>query len=331
MARADMGPVLIIKLGALGDVVIATAAIRAIQQAHAGTSVWLLTGEGFAGLFADWPNLSVRAMCRRGVGEMLRTIGWIRQQRFERIYDLQSNDRSAILCALSGVGQRIGNHPRFPYTLHPPTVHGREEPGYERLQAMLAAAGVTGMALRPFLPIAEPGRAAVRQWMQSRALTPRGLVLMHAGASPNWPAKRWPHFAALATAIEARGLRVVWLGAGGDREQNARLAQVAGIDATDAFSIPQLAALAEEARFAITNDSGPMHAIAAAGIPVFGLFGPTNWRRCHALGQRDRALFNDEPCSACARADRATASDHRCLPGISVERVIARLAADGLL
>jgi ADP-heptose:LPS heptosyltransferase len=123
----------------------------------------------------------------------------------------------------------------------------------------------------------------------------------------------------------------VWLGAGGDRDQNAVLSRTAGIDATDAFTIPQLAALARKARFAITNDSGPMHAIAAAGIPVYGLFGPTNWRRCHALGQRERALFNSAPCRACARPDRSTASDHSCLAGITASDVIMRLERDGLL
>jgi ADP-heptose:LPS heptosyltransferase len=326
-----MGPVLIIKLGALGDVVIATAAIHSIQQSHAGAPVWLLTGEAFAGLFADWQGLQVRTMQRRGALPILQTIGWIRQQGFARIYDLQSNDRSAILCACSGVRERVGNHPRFPYTLHPPNPHGRDVPGYERLAAMLAAAGIAAPDARPRLPIAAAQKQAVSQWMQTHGLAPGRFAVMHAGASPNWPAKRWPHFAGLAQALEQRGLRVVWLGAGGDRTHNATLARQAGIDATDAFSIPQLAALAEHARFAVTNDSGPMHAIAAAGIPVYGLFGPTNWRRSHALGQRTRALFNDVECPACARADRATATDHRCLPGLSAAWVIERLAADGLV
>lgn len=326
-----MGPVLIIKLGALGDVVIATAAIRAIQLAHPGEVIWLLTGRSFVGLFANWEGLQLQAVERRGMLNTLRSLRWIRAQHFSRIYDLQSNDRSAVLCALSGVRERIGNHPRFPYTKHPDAAHGRDEPGYQRLKLMLAAAGVPAPADRPWLPIDDAQREAVAQWMHGHALQAGAFVVMHAGASPAWPAKRWPHFAALAEAIEARGLRVVWLGAGGDRDQNAVLSRGAGIDATDAFTIPQLAELASKARFAITNDSGPMHAIAAASIPLYGLFGPTNWQRCHALGQRERALFNPAPCSACGRADRATASDHTCLAGIGAAQVLARLETDGLL
>jgi ADP-heptose:LPS heptosyltransferase len=123
----------------------------------------------------------------------------------------------------------------------------------------------------------------------------------------------------------------VWLGAGADRPLNALLAQTVGIDATDAFSIPQLAELARHARFAITNDSGPMHVLSAAAIPVYGLFGPTDWRRCHAMGQRERSLSNNAPCVACARTDRATASDHSCLRGISAEYVFYRLRQDKLV
>ena len=63
-----------------------------------------------------------------------------------------------------------------------------------------------------------------------------------------------------------------------------------GIDATNVFTLPQLAILGQRARFAVTNDSGPMHVLSASGIPVFALFGPSNWRRNHALGQAARAL-----------------------------------------
>jgi ADP-heptose:LPS heptosyltransferase len=262
---------------------------------------------------------------------MFETIRWIRRQHFARIYDLQSNDRSALLCTMSGAPMRIGNHPRYPYTHHPPTPHLREEHGFGRLQLMLAAAGLPLAEEKPYLPVSEAERMQVGAWIQKHGLSAAPFAVMHAGASPRWPAKRWPHYGELAARVEKCGLRVVWLGASSDALVNAELAQRAGIDATDEFSIPALAELARHARFAVTNDSAPMHALAAAGIPIYAFFGPTDWRRSHALGQRERVLFNPEPCTACARADRATATDHICLPGISVERVMERLQRDGVL
>jgi ADP-heptose:LPS heptosyltransferase len=323
--------VLVIKLGALGDVVIATSVLRRIQQYYPGGEIWLLTSEPFAPLFADWPGLHVHASPRRGFWHMLQLLRWLRAQRFDAIFDLQSNDRTAVLCALSGVAMRVGNHPRFPYTHHPDTQHAREEPGFARLQLMLQSAGLPEAEPRPYVPVGDPDRKLVQAWLREQRLEPGQFVLMHAGASPRWPAKRWPHYAALAQVLERHGLRVVWLGAAADRAVNTDLAKTAGIDATNGFSIAALAELARHARFAVTNDSGPMHVLAVAGIPVYAFFGPTDWRRSHALGQRERVLLNPQPCAACARADRARAADHTCLPGITVKAVLARLQRDGLL
>ncbi len=323
--------VLVIKLGALGDVVIATTALRRIQLSYPGGEVWLLTAGDFAPMFADWPGLHVHAAPRRGLWHMLQLLRWLRAQRFEVIFDLQSNDRSALLCAFSGVPMRVGNHPRFPYTHHPAARHAKEEPGFTRLQLMLQAAGLPAAEARPYLPTGDQERRLVQAWLQQQALQDARFVLMHAGASLRWPAKRWPHYGQLAAALEQGGLRVVWLGAAADRSVNAELARATGIDATDRFSVGALAELARHARFAVTNDSGPMHVLAAAGIPVYAFFGPTDWRRSHAPGQRDRVLVNPRPCAACERADRAMAADHSCLPGITAVEVLARLERDGLL
>jgi ADP-heptose:LPS heptosyltransferase len=67
----------------------------------------------------------------------------------------------------------------------------------------------------------------------------------------------------------------------------------------------------------VTNDSGPMHALSAAGIPVFGLFGPSDWRRNHALGQAQHVI-------ACDAHDSNLAA-------LSVDAVWSRLAAAGVL
>ncbi len=326
-----MKRVLVIKLGALGDVVIATSVLRRIQLSYPGSELWLLTAEEFAPVFADWPGLHVHATPRRGLWHMLQLLRWLREQRFEVIFDLQSNDRSALLCAFSGAPVRVGNHPRYPYTHHPATRHAKEEPGFTRLQLMLQAAGLPEAEARPYLPTGDQERRLVQAWLQQQALKDARFVLMHAGASPRWPAKRWPHYGQLAASLERRGLRVVWLGAAADRSVNEGLARATGIDATDRFPVGALAELARHARFALTNDSGPMHVLAAAGIPVYAFFGPTDWHRSHALGQRDRVLVNPRPCVACDRADRATAADHSCLPGITAGEVLARLERDSLL
>jgi hypothetical protein len=107
---------------------------------------------------------------------------------------------------------------------------------------------------------------------------------------------------------------------------NASLRNDGDVDATGLFDILELAEVGRSARCAVTNDSGPMHVLAAANIPVYALFGPSDWRRNHALGQADRVF-------ACVDYDtrHAGAACADCLAAVSAEIVFARLLADGVL
>ncbi|MGH8508783.1 MAG: glycosyltransferase family 9 protein [Gammaproteobacteria bacterium] len=326
---ARSASVLIVKLGALGDLMIATPAMRAIQAVEHDKTVWLFTTPGFAPIFAHWPRLQVKSYPRKGLLALLRALQWIRRQRFERVYDLQGNDRSRILCALSGIPERVGNARLKPYT-HYPAETAALHP-YHKLNGLLAAAGIRPAEPRPWLPVTPEQAKRVKGWLQTYGLTPRGFALLHAGGSTRWQTKRWPYFAELAAALIDRGCDVVWVGAGEDAVVNHDLAIRGGINATDGFSICELAELGRRARFALTNDSGPMHVLACAGIPVYAFFGPTNWQRSHALGQAEHVLTLGLECSPCHLPVCPPQYGHACLRGLQVGTVLARLQSDGLI
>lgn len=318
-----MARILIIKFGALGDVIMAAPLIRQIREHHAGDEVWLATAPAYLELFEQWDDLKVKAFERRGIGAMLRTLCWMRRCGFSRLYDLQSNDRTGLLCALSGVAVRAGNHPRYPYNIHPREKYSGQCHIHDRMRQVLAAAGIAVHNSTPCLPSSTVIREKITAWLRSHGLEEKQFAIIHAGASVRHPEKCWPHFEALARAMAGWPLPIVWIGTGADGEINARLAGITGIDATGAFSIVELAELGRHARFALTNDSGPMHILSASGIPVYALFGPTDWRRNHAIGQRAHVIT---PGNGADDAFRPASLD-----GISVDQVIARWRADKMI
>jgi ADP-heptose:LPS heptosyltransferase len=81
----------------------------------------------------------------------------------------------------------------------------------------------------------------------------------------------------------------------------------------------------------LSNDSGPMHVLSLAGVPVYALFGPTDWRRSHALGQQDSVLCNPVECSPCHLPVCPPQRAHACLAGLAPGAVLARIEANGLL
>lgn len=325
--------VLVIKLGALGDVVLALPCIDAIRAAHPGRRVTVLTAPAYATLVAALPGVEVAAFPRRGLLAMTRLLRWLPARRFDTVFDLQGSLRSRIMTLVTRAGTRVGPRPGIAYTRAPAAgeaalhVHAGE-----RLQGVLAAAAIdTADDWR--LPATPAARDTVAAWLAARGLPRHSLVLLHAGSSRRWPSKRWPreHFRALAQALEARGLDVVWTGGAEERALNRQLATTAGTDASGEFSYLELAALARHAAFAVTNDSGPMHILAAAGLPVYACFGPTDWRRSHAAGQRERVLAHAVPCSPCHRPVCPPRYRHACLAGLTPDTVLQRLAADGWL
>jgi ADP-heptose:LPS heptosyltransferase len=312
--------------------VLATAQLRAIVEAYPEAEVTLLTSPACAGLVQGLPGLEVVAFRRRGFAEMWRVLAWLRRRRFAVVFDLQGSLRSRLMTRCSGARRRIGRRPGFAYT-HASLSGGETVHAFEALNCVLAAAGLDPAPPQAWLPVPAAVEAKVADWVERNGLAGRRRVLLHAGSSGRWPSKRWEeaHYATLARALAEQGYAVIWIGADEDRDLNRRLARQIGVDASDAFSLVDLVALGRRAAFAVVNDSAPMHILSASPLPVYALFGPTDWRRSHGLGQVERVLVNPVACSPCHRPVCPTGFDHRCLSELTPVQVLARLAVDGWL
>ena len=321
-----MSRILVIKLGALGDVVMATSSIRQIMKHHHNAAVHLLTAPQYAEIFKNWDKLQVTTFNRKELAETMRAIRWIRAGGFSRVYDLQSSDRTAIFCALSGIKEIVGNHPRYPYNFHPPDKYTGQCHIYVRNLQLLQSVGIKTVSGPPLLIPSVDDKKYVSGWMADHNLSEKSFVIIHAGASPGHPEKCWPYYAELAAHIDNSGCRPVWAGTESEAAMNKQYAARNGIDASNQMSIIQLAELGRHARFAVTNDSGPMHILSASVIPVYAFFGPTNWKRSHAIGQEKNVLS----CDLLAIKPEYPLQ-HTSLGAISVAVVVERLKKDDLL
>ena len=324
--------ILIIKLGALGDVMLALPHIKQICVAHPDAAITVLTAPEYAELVSRQPGVTVRAFKRRGFLEMTRLLIWLRRQQFAVVYDLQGSLRSRIMTRVSAAGKRIGRRPGGVYT-HAPAATDEMLHAFTELNRLLEYAGIERAEPRISLDAGDAARQAVARWLQEHQVLDARLALVHAGSSERWLSKRWDeaHFLTLAQLLGQRGYAVIWIGGSDEQELNQRLSSEAGLDASGEFDFMELLALGQCASFAIVNDSGPMHVLSAANIPVYAFFGPTDWQRSHALGQQDRVLTHPVPCSPCHLPVCPPERQHQCLGTISPADIIMRLEKDGLL
>ena len=315
---------LIFKFGALGDVIMATPLIKAITDSQKSSTCTLVTTKPFVSIFENWSNLNIKTIDNASILENFKFVLNIRKAQYSQLFDLQSNDRSRIICLLSGIKNSAGNH-RFPYRYHPAERWEGQTHIFDRMCKVVEQRGIKVKNKSPLLFAAEKQKVKVEKWIARNLKAEKPFVILHAGSSKARPEKRWPYFEQLAYHLDSSGFGIVWIGGADDNALNSRLASAVGIDATGSFTVLELAELGRRAHFAVTNDSGPMHILSASAIPIFGLFGPSSKQKNHALEQGHRALAVVENWNTSLLPSQTS------LTNLSLESVINKISEDGLL
>ena len=279
----EIKKVLVIKLGSLGDFVLALAAMGRIRKAHPRAKITLLTTPPYEALARSSGYFNEVEIDGRenGLGAWLRLTGRIRKARYDRVYDLQTSNRSNMIFQFlrpfapewSGIASGSALRQRNPARA---TMHT-----LERQADQLMAAGIWPDA--PTEPGTAPGPDL--SWILRKAPVarptpgqpaPKPFVLLVPGGSANHMEKRWPveRYAELAGLLRAKGLDIVILGGPQESALARQIQKTVGQarDLTGRTDFAQIAVLGAKAALAVGNDTGPLHLIAAAGAPTIALF-----------------------------------------------------------
>ena len=301
---------LIVRLGHIGDVLLATPVAAALRASFPMLHIdWVVEPPSAPILRGNHHISEVIVWDRRGrwAAGLWRLLG-LRRHRYGVAIDLHGLTKSAVVGLLAGARLRVGwAAPREVSRLFYNRLAEPGESGHV-LDDYLSTAGLLGAETEgfiPVLPVAENDRRWADGFLHDHGLS--GAVRF-AAISPltTLPAKQWGNdrFARLGDIIQRDlGLPVVLVGAASDAAALAREVAAAmkspPISAVGRTTIRQLAALLQRAAVTITVDSGPMHIAAAVGTPVIGLFGPTDPRRFGPIGRSHRTLRAPMPCDGC--------------------------------
>ncbi|GGF26225.1 hypothetical protein GCM10011611_35360 [Aliidongia dinghuensis] len=285
--RQGSGPrrILVIKLSALGDFIQALGPMAAIRRHHAADQVTLLTTRPFAEFARTTGYFDAIQVDRRAqpldIRSWLGLRRFLKDGRFDRVYDLQTSQRSSSYARLwwpeatpewSGIATGAS---------HPHAYLERDPQHTIAKQAeQLLMAGIYPVPL-PALP-AQGGTLPPE-------LVDRRFALLIPGSSPGHPGKRWPaeRYGELARALMERGLLPVVLGGKGERGLAETIAAraPAALDLTGRTELADLVALARATTVTIGNDTGVSHIAAAGGRPLVVLFsGESEPSRCAPRG-----------------------------------------------
>lgn len=342
---------LIVRLGALGDIVHALPVAAALRQRFPIARIDWLVDARYAPLLDLVPAIDHRIVVAAskpavvaagatpvaaghrlresrfpaGLG-WLRLVGALRREGYEAALDLQGLVKSAVLARASGARRVIGFG--RPWLREPMAARfyterrGAPRGGHvvDKNLALLGALGI-GSEARVF-PLVEGDLGPLEELRRQHPEARRGFILLNPGAA--WPNKRWPpdRFGALAAVVRERHeLHSVVLWGPGEEELAARVvrASAGAAFAAPATTLPGLLALARAAKLMVTGDTGPLHLAAAVGTRVVAVFGPTDPGRNGPWHPADLTVSRYETCEC--RYKRRCRRVRPCIDEISVEEV----------
>jgi heptosyltransferase-1 len=336
---------LIVRLGALGDVVHAIPFAAALRSEFPHARIdWIvepryvaMLGLLRAGVIDRRIPVDPRWLgSRLERPQLLRTLRELRRVHYDVAFDLQGLIKSAVLARAVRPRRLVGfprRHLREPLARLLYTEAADPGPAahviYKNL-ALLSAVGAQDRRLQ--FPLAIPPSETVDSVVQRFA--PHGYVVINPGAA--WPNKRWPPacFGAVAASMQRTyGLRSLVLWGPGEKELAHEVADASAgaADVSPPTTVAEIAGIAKSARLMISGDTGPTHVAAAVGTPLVTLFGPTRPERNGPWALYDIALSRVDQCSCVY--ERQCRRDVPCIADIGVDDVLAaverRLQAHG--
>ncbi len=336
---------LIVRLGALGDIVHAIPFAAALREAMPAAQIDWLVDPRYRELLDLVPvlnrriPLSTRGLSQsRGRQQLYAALRDLRATRYDVVFDLQGLIKSAVLARAADAEQTVGftkeylREPmaRWLYTRR----RGPRQAGHVIRQnlALLSAIQLDDGRIRfpltvPPSPIADAARERLGTGPD------RQFIVVNPGAG--WPNKQWPptSYGAVAAALLANhGLRTLVLWGPGEQVLGQAVVEAAG-DAAELApptGLRDLVALAGAATLFISGDTGPLHIAVAVGTPLVALFGPSRADRNGPIAPNDLVLSRAQVCRCLY--ERRCRLARPCLHDISVEEVVdaagRRLAAE---
>jgi len=338
--------ILVVRLSAIGDVVMASGLIPALAARWPGAEISWLTELATVPLLRHnpalreviaWPRAAWQELWkRRRFGELWRAVrrfrAELRARQFDVVIDAQGLLKSGVLAWLAGaprrvgllsregsrwlmterVGARPGDDPRMSHEYRDLADHLGAPEGSFRLDLAVGAA---------------PRQAA--QAALAAAGVPLGPASRFAVLAPftTRPQKHWfdDRWAALAGALRAEGLAPVLLGGPADRDAAARIVAMNPllIDLVGRLKLDETVAAIADAALLVGVDTGLTHMGTALGVPTVGLFGSTR-PYLDAGTPRTAILYEPLPCSPCRRHPTCGGAFH-CMRHWSVELVMAQV------
>ncbi len=318
-----------VRFGGMGDILLATPALRALSVAFDTVAIDVIVGRGMADAVTGIPYIrNVTEWDKKGadgkVAEFVRLLTRLRRERYDLFLNFQPGTRANLMAWASGARRVTFRKDR---RKQPDT--GRVRHAIDDFAKELKPLGIASVADRRMdFHVPDAARESCRAKLDARGVLGRYVVVNPAATRlvNRYPPERFAE-AIIALSDALPGVTFVLSGAPNEWElvdavlgcvtPDANAVSLAGV-----LSLKELGALLAGAECVVTGDTGPLHIASAVGAPIVCLSGAADPDRTGPTAPRDLVVIRRDlscvPCQdrVCRRGDIA------CMTGLPVEWVV---------
>lgn len=341
--------ILIIKLGAIGDLLMTTPAIRALKKAHQNAHISLLVGKSASVAVKGNPSIDEFIECDDSIiykASLLKKARYIfsllsmlRKKKYDAVFVFHRDWRFNFFALLCGIPERIGfdRNGEGRFLTNRVKVNGVRHQIDHYLE-VVKAAGIKDDGRNMDFAISEEAKKIADKIFRENGIKGGEIKIgiLAGGASnikTNMPIKRWPleNYIELSQKIADDGYKAILLGADNDRTNAAEILKNTAnniVDLTGNTTLEETAAVMKRCTVIVTHDSGPMHLASAVGRPVISIFGPTDPKEYYPLSSGSHYFWNVKniDCAPCYEDGRfPDCNDPICMKAVTVEQVYEKV------
>ena len=336
--------ILLIKLGAIGDLVMASSFFDRARKHFSSAEITLLTGKfSFSsiennpcidrfirvddtGLYHGNPFIRLR--------ELARITLKLRKENFELAFVMHRAWPFNLLTFFCGIPCRVGfargregillTHRVVPIPLRNEREHYLD---------LLRVLNISTVYEKSYYFVSQKEEKVGHRFLESlKNKEGESVIAVAPGGGKNvklvMPNKRWPleNYVGLIRKISYETMsKIILLGSIDEKELISEIRKQCPEchDATS-LTLGQVATLFRKCSLFIGNDSGPLHIASAMGVPTLSFYSPTNPRDWAPPEENATTLYKQVECSPCYNHGKFPECDHlNCLKSITVEEAWA--------
>jgi heptosyltransferase-2 len=321
--------ILIIKPGAIGDLLHLTPVIKALKAKYPHVRISLLvSSKATASLFRDNPHVIEtivfdKKIEHRSFSALIRLRRQIKRGRYDMVINFQRSNLKAWFLVTAALPCRVLVYHKAKDRIMHAVVNHLET---------VAPLAITATDLDLEFYTSSDDDEFAEKLLGTPEFAGKKLICLNPGASNRIKCWSTASFAALADRlINELDAKILIIGGNEERDLADSICAATykpPLDLVGKLSLTQLGAVLKRCKVLVSGDTGPMHLATAVKTPVVALFGAIDPRRTGPVGKGHRVIQHKEvECVPCNAKTCRNTINLECMDKITVDEVFSEVAA----